>query len=48
MTIVTVSARPYAAAMCSDLRKMSSTATVATHSTTLTVGMYSCPRVRAG
>ena len=36
------------AEICSESRNSSSTASVATHSTTLTTGMYSWPRVRAG
>ena len=46
--IVMVSARPYAAEICSESLKMASTASVATHNTPLTTGMYSWPRVRAG
>ena len=46
--IVMVNASPYAAEMCSEFLKMASTASVETHSTPLTTGMYSWPRVRAG
>ena len=46
--MVMVSAKPYAAEMCSESLKMASTARVETHSTPLTTGMYSWPRVRAG
>ena len=46
--IVTVNARPYAAEICSESRNIAKTSRVETHSTALTTGMYSWPRVRAG
>ena len=46
--MVIVNARPYAAEICSESRNRNSTASVETHSTPLTTGMYSWPRVRAG